>query len=84
MELKALKEIARKKNSSIAGLIRGAMNAVIFQAHPELARTVLERDIDDFLNGLKGKLPMRSQFDGSKKRLRKSLVNGIISNMETL
>ena len=82
-ELKALKEIAKKKNSSVAGLIRGAMNAVVFQANPQLARSALEKDVDDFLDGIKGKLPMSARFDGRKKGLKKNLVDGIISHMET-
>jgi hypothetical protein len=81
-ELKALKEIARKKNSSVAQLIRGAMNAVIFQANPALARTSVEKDVEDFLDGMRGKLPMGTRFDGRKKKLKKSLVEGIISGME--
>jgi len=81
-ELKALKDIARKKNSSVAGLIRGAMNAVIFQANPKLAKSALEKDVDEFLNGIKGKLPMRARFEGRKKGLKKNLVNGILSEMQ--
>ena len=81
-ELKALKDIARKKNSSVAGLIRGAMNTVIFQANPKLAKSALEKDVDEFLNGIKGKLPMRARFDGRKKGLRKDLVDGILSEMQ--
>ncbi len=83
-ELRALKEIARKQNSSVAGLIRGAMNAVIFQANPKLARTALEKDVDDFLDDIKGKLPMKGRFEGRRRRLKKSLVEGIISDMERL
>jgi len=82
-ELKALKEIARKKNTSVAQLIRGAMNAVIFQANPAMARTSVEKDVEDFLDGMRGKLPMGTRFDGRKKKLKKSLVEGIISGMET-
>ncbi len=83
-ELRALKEIARKRNSSVAGLIRGAMNAVIFQANPKMARTALEKDVDDFLEDIKGKLPMKDRFEGKRRRLKKSLVEGIISDMEKL
>lgn len=82
-ELQVLKEIAKKKNSSVAGLIRGAMNAVIFQANPQLARAAVEKDVDKFLNGMKGKLPMSPRFDGRRKGLKKNLVEGIIAEMET-
>ncbi len=84
VELKALKDIAKKKNSSVAGLIRGAMNAVIFQANPQMARVTLEKDVDAFFDGIKGKLPMKTRFEDRKKGLKKTLVRGIISEMETL
>lgn len=81
-ELQALKTIARKKQCSVASLIRGAMNAVIFQANPQLARAALEKDIEHFLDGIKSKLPMSTRFEGRKKGLKRSLVEGIMSEME--
>ena len=81
-ELQALKNIARKKHASVASLIRGAMNAVIFQANPQLARAALEKDVEHFLDGIKSKMPMSTRFEGRKRGLKKNLVAGILSEME--
>jgi len=81
-ELQALKNIARKQRVSVASLIRGAMNAVIFQANPQLARAALEKDVEHFLDGINSKLPMSKRFEGRKRTLKRSLVDGILSEME--
>ena len=56
-ELAILRKMARKNGTSVAAVIRQALNTVIFQAHPELVKQGVERDVNEFLDRMSGRLP---------------------------
>lgn len=77
-EMAVLRKMANKDDTSVANVIRAALNSVIFKNHPDLVRNAIASDVDSFLDSVGSKLPNGPVSGQRRTRMRNQLVAGLI------
>lgn len=83
-EISILRDIASRENTSVANIIRNAMNVVFFSAHPDLAKTAVAENVDRFFNDLTDKLPLSPRFNAKRTAIKKKLVQDLVNELNLM
>jgi len=80
-ELNLLKKMARQQGTSVAGIIRQALHTQIFSAHPEMAKTAIENEVETFLDRMGSKIALGGGSGAGRERLKRTLVKGLMTGV---
>ena len=80
-ELNLLKKMARQQGTSVAGIIRQALHIQIFSAHPEMARSAIETEVETFLNRVGSKMALGGKSGAGREKLKRTLVKGLLTGV---
>jgi hypothetical protein len=81
-ELNLLKKMARQQGTSVAGIIRQALHSQIFSAHPEMAKTAIENEVETFLDRMGTKIALGGGVRAGREKLKRTLVKGLMTGVK--
>ncbi len=81
-ELNLLKKMARQQGTSVAGIIRQALHTQIFSAHPEMARSTIENEVETFLDRVGSKMAIGDRKGPGREKLKRTLVKGLLTGVK--
>ena len=80
-ELTLLKKMARQQGTSVAGIIRQALHTQIFSAHPEMAKSAIENEVESFLDRMGTKIALGGAPGAGREKLKRTLVKGLMTGV---
>ena len=76
-EMGVLRKIAKERGTSVAGVVRGALHATIFRAHPEVAKRIIEEEVTTFIGTVGRRLTGQRLGSAQLARLRRQVVSAL-------
>lgn len=76
-EMRVLRKIAKERGTSVAGVIRGALYATIYRAHPEVAQRIIEEEVTTFIGTVGRRLTGQRIGSAQLARLRRQVVSAL-------
>jgi hypothetical protein len=76
-EMGVLRKIARERRTSVADVVRGALHATIYRAHPEVAKRIIEEEVTTFIGTVGRRLTGQRLGSAQMASLRRQVVSAL-------
>jgi len=77
-ELSILRKIAKERGTSVGGVVRVAIQTVIYRNYPGMMRRLVESEADAFLDLLAMRLPSSLLTSAKRKAFKERLVKDLV------
>lgn len=76
-EMGFLRKVAKERGTSVADVVRGALHATIYRAHPEIARRIIEEEVTTFIGTVGRRLTGQRLGSTQMASLRRQVVSAL-------